>query len=207
MGSSATDGAEAGTGWSYAGFKRSTGLESGWFLNYYLAEYRQYWGYDAALASCYNFGFLKGKDAAVNWVERFAYTDGLLVWYCDTSQSDNNTSVHPGSGFALPVDARPVPLIRPDKKVWRNRVQIYDATFGLEPSDALTLHYNSRASYIPSQPAVPVFDDALSYWSAANPTGSVMTPTTGTRIEVLGTRASADGGRYMGIRVDAPALD
>jgi immune inhibitor A len=205
---SPTDGAEtADAGWTFNGFKRTSGLEAGYFHNYYLAEYRQYWGYDAVLANCYNFGFLKDRLAAANLVEHFPYQDGLLVWYCDASQADNNTGVHPGSGFALPVDARPEPLIRPDKKVWRNRVQIYDATFGLEPSEAITLHYNSRPSAIAGQAAVPVFDDALSYWSPANPTGSVITPVTGTRIEVLGTSVASDGGAYMGVRVTAPVIE
>jgi immune inhibitor A len=202
----ALDGAESDAGWVFDGFKVTTGHESGEFWNYYLAEYRQYWGYDAALAKCYNFGFLKGKLAAANWVERFGYQQGLLVWYCDESQADNNTSVHPGSGFALPVDAHPVPLMRNGKTVWRNRVQAYDATFGLEPTDALGLHINSKLWPIPSLPAVPVFDDALSYWDAANPTGSVKTPSAGTKIEVLDTAGAPDGGAYMGVRVTAPGL-
>ena len=195
----ATDGAETVTDyWTFDGFKRTTGFESGYHTNYYLAEFRQYWGYDGTLANAYNFGFQKGKDAAINWVERFPYQDGLLIWYCDDSQTDNNVGVHPGTGFALPVDAHPVPLLRPDKKVWRNRVQTLDSTFGFDATDALTLHYNGRASFIPSLPAVPVFNDTLSYWSADNPTGSVITPVTGTKIEVLGI--SADN-RYMDVRV------
>ena len=209
------DGAEgdAPAAWTFSGqsgnpgFKVTTGHESGEFWNYYLAEYRQFWGYDAALAKCYNFGFLKGKLAAANLVERFAYEDGLLVWYCDESQPDNNTSVHPGSGFALPVDAHPEPLARTKSSIWRNRVQIYDATFGLEPTAGLGLHYNSKLYPIPSLPAAPVFSDAVSYWSAANPTGSVKTPTHGARIEVLGTAAASDGGSYMGVRVTAPVLE
>lgn len=198
----ATDGAETDTGWAYEGFKRTTGHESGYYTNYYLAENRQYVGYDWTLkVGCYNFGFLKGRYAAANLVERFPYQDGLLVWYCDTSQPDNNTSTHPGSGFALPVDSHPVPLLRPDKKIWRNRVQAYDATFGLGATDAITLHYNSRLSAIPSLPGVATFNDNNSYWSADNPTGSVITPVTGTTIGIVGT--SPDG-MYVDVRV-APA--
>lgn len=204
---SPVDGAEADAGWTFGGFRTSTGIEGGSYWNYYLAEYRQYWGYDVALRNAYNFGFLKGKDAAVNWAERFPYQDGLLVWYCDTSQPDNNTSVHPGSGFALPVDAHPVPLARPGKKLWRNRIQSFDSPFGLEPTDAITLHYNSRAFPIPSLPAVPTFDDANSYYSTKNPTASVITPVTGTKIRVLGTSSSGDGGSYMGVRVTAPLAE
>jgi len=200
------DGAEEETGWTYDGFKRTTGFESGYYPNYYIAEYRQYWGYDATLANAYNFGFQKGKDQAINLVEHFAYQDGLLVWYCDDSQSDNNTSAHPGYGFALPVDAHPDPLIRPDKKVWRNRVQTLDATFGLEATEGCDLHWNSRLSVIPSLAAVPTFDDSNSYWSAANPTGSVIVPVTGTSITVLGTAPGASGEYYMALSVTAPHL-
>ena len=46
----------------------------------------------------------------------------------------------------------------------------------LPATDALTLHYDSRTFPIPSLPAVPVFDDANSYYSAKNPTASVITP-------------------------------
>ncbi len=196
------DGAEIDDGtWTFDGFKRTTGFESGYYVNYYLAEFRQYWGYDETLRNAYNWGFEKGKDAAINWAERFPYQDGLLIWYCDDSQTDNNVGVHPGSGFALVIDAHPVPLIRPDKKVWRNRIQSYDSTFGFDATDALALHYNSRDCSIPSLAAVPVFNDTLSYWDPKNPTGSVITPVTGTKIEVLGL--SSDG-MYMDVRV-APA--
>ena len=51
---------------------------------------------------------------------------------------------------------------------------------------------------------MPVFDDANSYYSAKNPTASVITPVTGTSIRVLGTSGSLDGGSYMGVRVTAP---
>lgn len=202
------DGAEVDAGWSFDGFKVSDGVEGGDYENYYLAEYRQYWGYDVALQKAYNWGFLKGKDAKVNWAERFPYQDGLLIWYCDTSMRDNNTSVHPGSGFALPVDAHAKALrIGKTKKLWRNRIQTYDSTFGLDPTDALPLHYNGKLYPIRSLPAVATFNDALSYWDPANPTGSVITPVTGTRVTVLGTSTAEDGGQYMRVRVTAPVLE
>ena len=206
------DGAESDAGWAFDGFKTTTGYESGYYWNYYLAEYRQYWGYDAALANCYNFGFLYGKDALPNWTERFKYQDGLLVWYCDTSATDNNTALHPGSGIALPVDAHPVALKRGGKKnksaklLWRNRIQTYDATFGLEPTDAMVLHYNSKAWKIKSLPATPVFDDMDDYYNETIPLNSVDHPHTGTVIEVLATVTSVDGGSYMGLQVTAPQL-
>ncbi len=45
------DGAETDAGWTFDGFKTTTGYESGYYWNYYLAEYRQYWGYDVALTN------------------------------------------------------------------------------------------------------------------------------------------------------------
>jgi len=198
------DGAESDTGWTFDGFKRSTGTEGGTYWNYYLAENRTYAGYDVALQKAYNWGNLLGKSAMPNWAERFPYQDGLLVWYCDTSQVDNNASVHPGHGFALPVDAHPKALTRNGKNLWRNRIQTYDSTFGLEATDALPLHYNGKLYPIPSLSAVSVFDGMLSYYDATNPTGSVITPVTSAKIQVLGTTTSDDGGVYMGVRVTAP---
>lgn len=203
----ALDGAETDAGWTFKGFKVTNGTEGGYFWNYYLAENRTYYGYDVALNNAYNWGFLKGKDAMVNWAERFPYQDGLLVWYCDTSQPDNNTSVHPGAGFALPVDAHPAALkIGKSNTLWRNRIQSYDSTFGLWETDSLPLHYNSRLVPIPSLPGVPVFDGTKSYYDPANPTGSVITPVTDTRIEVRDTATAPDGGTYMAVSVTAPAL-
>jgi immune inhibitor A len=206
------DGAETDAGWSFDGFKVTTGYESGWYWNYYLAEYRQYWGYDTALQNAYNWGHLSGKDKMPNWAERFPYQDGLLVWYCDTSAPDNNTALHPGSGIALPIDAHPAALKRGGAKnksaslIWRNRIQSFDATFGLEPTDALELHYNSRLYKIKSLAAAPVFDDMLDFYNEVIPLNSADHPHTGTVISVLGTAAALDGGLYMGVEVTAPQL-
>ena len=203
----ALDGAEVDAGWAFDGFKLSDGIEGGYYDNYYLAEFRQYWGYDVAMLNAYNWGFLKGKDAKVNWAERFPYQDGLLIWYCDSSMRDNNTSVHPGHGFALPVDAHSKALrIGKTKTLWRNRIQSYDSTFGQEATDSLPLHYNGKLYPVPSLPGVATFDDSLSYWDPANPTGSVIIPADmGATITVTGTYPSG-GAEYMTVSVTAPAL-
>jgi immune inhibitor A len=193
------DGAETDAGWTFEGFKASTGTETGLYNNYYVAENRQYRGYDEGLeVGPYNFGFLDNPDLG-NWVEHFPYQDGLLVSYWDTSQPNNNTPQHPGAGLILPIDAHPTPMLRADGGVWRNRVQTYDATFGLEPTDAITLHWLSQPSEHQSLPAVPVFDDTQSYWDAANPTASVKVPNTGTTIRVVGTSAK---GSFMQVLVN-----
>ena len=73
--------------------------------------------------------------------------------------------------------------------IWRNRVQTFDATFGLDATDAITLHEGGVPSYHESQPAVPVFDDTMSYYDPANPMGSVIVPNTGTQIRVKSVSA------------------
>ncbi len=176
------DGAEADAGWTFDGFKVTTGTETGFYFNAYVVENRAYVGYDKGLKTGpYNFGFLNTKP---DWVEHFPYQDGILISYWDTYFTDNNTSQHPGGGLILPIDAHPKALVRPDSNPWRARVQSYDATFGLQPTDAITLHLNGVASPIPSLPAVPVFDDSKDVWDPSTPLANVKTPDTGTTVRV-----------------------
>jgi immune inhibitor A len=130
----------------------------------------------------YNFGW---ASTLSDKVEHFPYQDGLLIWYWDTSQSDNNTNTHPGAGLILPVDAHPTPINRMDGLLWRPRVSAYDAPFGPEKADSFTLHVNGQASYVRGQNAVPTFNDSKSYWSADQPTSSVKVPNNGVNIKVL----------------------
>ncbi|HET9759307.1 MAG TPA: immune inhibitor A domain-containing protein [Nocardioidaceae bacterium] len=190
-----TDGAETSpNGWTLAGFSAVGDSVTNGYANYYIASHRDYVSFDKYLQSGpYNFGFLNTRP---DWVEHFPYQDGLLVSYWDTSQSDNNTSSHPGEGLILPVDANPYPIVRVDGTVWRPRVAGYDAPFSLEKSDSFTLHVNGRASDITGQPAQPLFHDDASYWNAAQPTASVKVPNTGTSIQVLTQK-----GTSMGIKV------
>jgi immune inhibitor A len=188
------DGAETDAGWTYkpatGGFRVTTGTESALFSQYYVVESRQYWGYDKTLkVGPYFFGYLD-NPALQNWVDHFPYQDGVLINYWDTSQADNNTSDHPGEGLILPIDAHPKALYRIDGRVWRNRIQSYDATFGLQKTDAIdNIHVYSVLSPIPSLPAVSVFDDRRSYYDAANPWGSVIVPNTGTQVRIISNSA------------------
>jgi immune inhibitor A len=191
-------GDEIADGWSFDGFRVTTGVEEQAFFNAYIAAFRNYRGYDVNLdTGPYNFGFLD-DPALGDYVERFPYQDGMLVSYWDTSQSDNSVGAHPGEGLILPVDAHPEPLIRADGGVWRNRVQSYDSTFSKEATEAVTLHWLSQPSTFPSLPGVSVFDDTNSYWSAANPTGSVIIPNTGTSIVIKSVSAQ---GNFMQVQV------
>ena len=199
---SPTDGAETDAGWTYApagGFRVTTGTEQKEYSHYYLAENKQYWGYDLTLKlGPYNFGFLDNPTLG-NYVERFPYQDGMLVSYWNTRYMNNDTDPsRPGTGMLLYVDAHPQALKRADGKVWRNRVQTYDSTFSLDPSDAITLSFNSRASKHKSLPGVREFNDLSSYYDMKNPYGSVLTPKTGTKIRIMGVSSS---GRFMQVTV------
>ncbi|MPM71646.1 Immune inhibitor A [bioreactor metagenome] len=190
-----TDGAETDEGWEFDGFKVSTGTESGLFKNYYIAEYRTYKGYDSTLkVGPYNFGF----SNLPNWAEHYAYQDGLLINYWDTSQSDNATAEHPGHGLVLPIDAHYQALKRVDGEIWRNRIQTYDSTFTTTATDGIPdLHLNSILSPVKSLPAVNVFDDSILHYDDTNPQGSVIHPNTGTVIEIR----SMDSNGFIQIQV------
>jgi len=191
------DGAESDAGWTYVpvgGFRVTSGIESAFYSNYYVVENRQYRGFDAGLTNAYNF-------VGGNWVEHFPYQDGMLVSYWDTSFANNNVGANCGGGrcggLLLPVDAHPEALVCADGGIWRNRVQTFDATFTLAPTDEITLHCRGVASTHPSLPAVSVFDDNNSYYDPANPMGSVITPVTGTQIRLK----SVTLGGFMQVQV------
>ncbi|MFF3512247.1 immune inhibitor A domain-containing protein [Streptomyces sp. NPDC002573] len=180
-----SDGAENGTGdWAVNGFSVKGASYSGDYPQYYIAENRQYVSYDSTLKTGpYNFGFLNTRPS---WVEHYPYQNGLLVWYWDTSQADNNVSEHPGQGLILPVDAHAKPLKWTDGTYLRTRMQGFDSTFTLEPTDTITLHNNSVGTKIRSQAGVPVFDDHKgTYYYSATPYASVKVPDTHTRIRLL----------------------
>jgi immune inhibitor A len=184
-----TSGAESSPeGWTLGGFSSVGSSLTTAYDNYYIASNRAYTSFDKYLRTGpYNFGLASKPD----FVEHFPYQNGLLVSYWDTSQSDNNASQHPGAGEILPVDANPRPLVRLDGTLWRPRVAAYDATFGLEKSDSLSLHENDRPSYVRGQAAQPRFHDDASYWDASQPSASVKVPNTGTDIKVLSEKGTS----------------
>lgn len=195
---SALDDAETEFGWTYDGFTRTDGVETSSHFNAYVAAYRQYRGYDDALRTGpYNFGFFN-EPALRNWAERFSYQDGLLISYWDSSQENNNTSVHPGAGLILPIDAHPDTMYRADGGIWRNRMQSYDSTFSLDDTDELILHWDSQPSFHPSQPGVSVFDDLIQYFNPETPNGGVINPHTGTQIRIKSVSAL---GSFMQVEV------
>ncbi|RMI37564.1 M6 family metalloprotease domain-containing protein [Streptomyces triticirhizae] len=180
-----SDNAEEGEGdWEADGFSVVGASVTDDYPQYYIVENRQYVGYDATLErGPYNFGWLTERP---DWVEHYSYENGMLVWLWDTSQSNNNTSQHPGEGLILPVDAHPTSESWSDGTTIRNRIQSRDATFGRSDTAELTLHLNGEPTTLPSQDAVRAFDDRRGeYWDESNPGNSVIVPDTNTRISVL----------------------
>ncbi|MDO0927510.1 immune inhibitor A [Streptomyces sp. TG1A-8] len=187
-----SDNAEAAdAAWTAAGFSRIGASFTKDYAQYYLAENRQYVSYDKTLKTGpYNFGFASRPD----WVEHYAYQNGLLIWKWDTSQADNNTNAgdHPGTGQILPVDAHWKALKWSDGTLMRNRMQAFDSTFSLDATDAITLHKADKATQIGSQKGVPVFNDHTStYYDPQNPTGGVKVIDTNTKIRI--TDQAKDG--------------
>lgn len=199
------DDVESGdNGWTAEGWTRSDGTSSVIGDRYYLLEYRAFTGYDSVLGQGpYNFSKLLTQP---NWAERFSYEDGLLVWAVDETYGDNNTSEHVGHGLALPIDARPEPIVYSDGALLGNRRQPFDATFGLQPTGAVSFHreVTSKGRVVtltapaPSRPALPTFTDADAdaFWSADNPWSSALVAGYGTVVTVTSQGAT------MGITVD-----
>jgi immune inhibitor A len=179
----ASGGETSPDGWTLNGFSSVGSTYTSLHDNYYLASNINYVDHDKYLQTGpYNFGW---ASTLPDKVEHFPYQDGLLLWYWDTSQEDNNTNEHPGQGLILPIDSHPVPINRLDGQIWRPRVAAYDAPFGLEKADSFTLHVNGQASYIRGQKAVSTFNDSLQYWYADQPQSSVKVPNNGINIKVV----------------------
>jgi immune inhibitor A len=180
-----SDNAEtADTAWAANGFSRIGASITDDYAQYYIAENRQYVSYDKVLkVGPYNYGFSTTRP---DWVEHYAYQNGLLIWKWDTSQADDNTSQHPGEGLILPVDSHPTALKWSDGTLMRNRIQAYDSTFSWYPTDSITLHSADVPTKIKSKPGVPVFDDGTSsYYDASNPFAGVNITDTDTRIKIV----------------------
>ncbi|MFD5234285.1 immune inhibitor A domain-containing protein [Streptomyces qaidamensis] len=179
-----SDNAEsADAAWKATGFSRIGASFTKDYAQYYIAENRQYVSYDKTLKTGpYNFGFTARPD----WVEHYAYQNGLLIWKWDTSQADNNTSQHKGTGLVLPIDSHPTALKWTDGTLMRNRIQAYDSPFSLYRTDGMTLHKADVAKYIPGSKGVSVFNDRKNtYYDESNPTAGVKITDTNTKIKIL----------------------
>ncbi|TQM62929.1 immune inhibitor A [Humibacillus xanthopallidus] len=197
------DSVESGAGaWTAKGFSIINGTTTKQVQDVYYAENRVYSGYDQTLETGpYNFGWGTTKP---DWVERFPYQNGMLVWFANGEYTNNNTSSHPGGGQVLPVDARPAPIYLNNadgsKTRLGNRRQPFDATFGQEATDAVSFHRNGIETTVASSPAIPTFDDSdpNRYWASTNPWASTKVAGSGTTMTVSKT---TDGGNELQVKV------
>jgi immune inhibitor A len=181
----AVDDATDPSAWTFNGFSVLTdGEVTTDNFHYYLVESRSYVRSDSSLCGVYQ--FLDG-----DWLEKWCNADGLLVWYRDGGYADNNVSVHPGHGQVLVVDSHPEAVVQPGTggDRWRERMQAWDATFGLD-DHSITVHYWKGYELKPFQwdaTAVSVFNDNMRgrYYDPASPYASVITPGSGLRIKIL----------------------
>ncbi|CBG72670.1 MULTISPECIES: immune inhibitor A domain-containing protein [Streptomyces] len=197
----ADDAESADAAWTAKGFSRKGANYTSDYAQYYIAENRQHVSYDETLkVGPYNFGFSTTRP---DWVEHFPYQTGLLIWKWDTSQADNNTSKHPGTGLVLPVDAHPAALKWADGTVMRSRIQAYDSPFSIHRTDGLKLHKADVPTVVPSSAGVSVFNDRTNtYYDAATPLAGVKITDTNTKIEIV--KEAADGST-MSVKV-GPAV-
>ncbi|HEY1106700.1 MAG TPA: immune inhibitor A domain-containing protein [Agromyces sp.] len=210
-----SDDVESGdNGWTaVGGFTRSDGTGSSTGDRYYLAENRTYSGYDSTL-QVGPYQFSKGLTAP-DWVEHFAFQEGLLVWMVNEAYTDNNTIDHQGAGLALPVDARSAKFGWSDGTAPSNRRQPFDATFGLKDFADVVLHKEvvvgkGKAKHVetlnaaaPTAPQDATFDDTNvdAFNDPSNPLGGVKVADEGVTITVT----SQNTGGTMGVTVNYPA--
>src|SRR6185295_8200844 len=177
------DGAEATSTWAQDGWSIGGSSVTNKFPGYYIAGNRSYTSYDKYLATGpYNFGWASTKP---DWVEHYNYQTGLLISYWDTSQADNNTNQHPGEGRNLYIDSHPKPFNNVNGVPFRSRIQVYDAPFGLYPTDGMLLHVDGKASPVWPQFPSPVFNDKGKYYYDELPNQGVKLPAVGVKIGVL----------------------
>ncbi len=186
--------AETDAGWTFDGFRTTTGSEDRSFLNAYIVDNRQYVGRDTLLQHIYNFG---NREKQPNWVDFMRFEPGALISYWDTSYDDNNVGDHPGHGQILPVDAHPN-FVHAGTDLMRTKVQTFDSAFSLKPTTRQTFRQLGVAKTVRPETAQPVFNDRLDYWFDSDEHGtgdhpgfyepewmSVDVPKTGTTIKVM----------------------
>jgi len=179
-----SDGFENGwAGWVSNGFSIVGATQTQLFDNFYIAGYRSYVSYDQYLKTGpYYFGYPNTKP---DYVDHYAYQEGLLISYWNTRWDNNDTFAHPGEGRNLYIDSRPEPMYNLTGQPWRARVQVYDAPFSTRPADSFTLHHNDQPQYIRGRDAQPVFDDTKKYWYPELPNHGVKLPAVGVKIRVV----------------------
>jgi immune inhibitor A len=167
------------------------------FPHFYIAGSRSYISYDRYLETGpYFFGY---GAALPDKVDHYAYQEGLLISYWNTLYGDNDTFEHPGFGRNMYIDAHPTPMPQASGPggYWRARVQVYDAPFGKDKTDKVTLHVNGQPFTFGGLPGQPTFDDTKQYWFAEIPNHGVKLPALGVKIRVV-----SDSGGKLTVKVN-----
>jgi immune inhibitor A len=95
--------------------------------------------------------------------------------------------VHPGQGRNLYIDAHPEPFARANGELWRARIQVYDAPFGKDTTDTVSIHNNGVLETFGGLPGNSTFRDTDQYWFPQLPNHGVKLPAVGVTIRVLNT--------------------
>ncbi|KFN04151.1 M6 family metalloprotease domain-containing protein [Bacillus clarus] len=168
-----SDDAEGAPQFKLNGFAVSNGTETKKH-NYYV-EWRNYAGSDNALK------FARGP----------VYNTGMVVWYADSSYTDNWVGVHPGYGFLGVVDSHPEAIAGTlnGKPTFKNstRFQIADAAFSFDKTPAWKVVSPTRGTFVyDGLPGVPKFDDSKTYMNQQIPDAGRILPKLGLKFEVVG---------------------
>ena len=174
------DDAESEPKFKLNGFIMANGIEDKKH-NYYL-EWRNYAGSDKGL--------------------RFAhaiYNTGLVVWYADSSYTDNWVGIHPGRGFLGVVDSHPEPIVGElnGKPTVANstKYQISDAAFSLNPTPRWIIGTPMFGTFdYASLPGVSKFDDSNKYINNQIPDAGRELPNFGLKFEVVGQSSDNSAG-------------
>ena len=113
------------------------------------------------------------------------YSPGLLLWYSNESQADNNTTEHPGSGFALVVDADQRSINKGSTQTpAASAIQIRDAAFSLYPQRA-GLGDDDLS-------AITEFTDKTDYSFSAQQSSGVALPQVGFGFNIISQSADSE---------------
>lgn len=132
---------------------------------YYLVEQRKHTGNDSAL-------------------QDYGYHEGVLMWYINPNYTDNNSSDHPGYGYAGVVD-NDQNLIKPSGSVGDTFYQLRDAALRIADQPSTNGDNNLQA--------VSRFNDSQSYQSNEQPQAGMILPQQGLEISLTAVNnASAE---------------
>ncbi|WP_226668023.1 immune inhibitor A domain-containing protein [Microbulbifer aggregans] len=181
-----TDNAETVGKFTLDGFSLSKGFSL--HDHYYLLEWRTHQGVDLGLSHVNVAG------------EMLEFNEGLVIWYADTSYSDNWVGIHPGNGFLGVVDADQHANKWNDNSVASTRYQVHDAAFSIDKANKATLDllngYNLllRDNYTKRN---PLFDDSNDFSNGAIPDAGRAISTYGLKVRVVSQSDDKSVGKVL----------